>query len=468
MKNYILRRLLLFLPVLFTISILVFGLGQLMPGDAVERMVGPVEDFSGAEQYHRQLENYRQTRNQLGLNLPLFYFSILPVAINRDLKEVPFQNDQRRLRSMMLQKGRPDLVINFYISSNDFSLSSARLNGADCPTTEQLVSFLRQLYLVEDISSLKQLKNKLNNLFEGMECNIIPAALQLEESIIQLLEADQRKASLIPAFYWNGRQNRYHQWLGSAIAGDWGRSMRDGQEVGKKILPAIRYTLLLSFWSILLTFLLGIPAGMYLATSENKQIKKLLRTVLYALYAMPLFWMATLAIVFLTTNEYGSWTKLFPSASQMMLQTSTGSWLSLTTLAYLFLPVSCMALSGAAFVARQMEESALREKEKAYLSMSRLKGNSDKITIFRHWMPNALFPLITLSAAVLPSLISGSVVIEVIFNIPGMGRLLWDSIFAQDWNTIMAILMLGGLLTMLGQLIADILYKKADPRINYD
>ncbi len=468
MKSYLLRRILLFIPALLIISLLVFGLGQIMPGDPVERLAGQVEDFTGAEQHHRQLEQYRQTRNQLGLNLPVFYFSVLPAAVSPGLREIPLERDRKRLRLLMLEKGHAEKIIAFHRISSEFSLATAKSQGADCPGSTELNVLLRQLENTSHTKDLSRLRELLSEMHISEDCDLRLEFDQLLNSVNGLLEVEKERGLLRPVFYWNGTQNRYHQWISSVFSGDWGRSMRDGQEVGKKIIPALKYTLVLSVWSILLTFLIGIPAGMYLAVTEKKFTKRLIRNFLYALYAMPLFWMATLAIIFFTTNEYGSWTNIFPSSTQIMIQTTTGHWLSFTTLGYLLLPVLCMALSGAAFVARQMEESALREKYKAYLSMSSLKGNSSLRTIFKHWLPNALFPLITLSAAVLPSLISGSVVIEVIFNIPGMGRLLWDSIFAQDWNTLMAILLLGGFLTMLGQLLADIFYKKADPRVKYD
>jgi len=132
------------------------------------------------------------------------------------------------------------------------------------------------------------------------------------------------------------------------------------------------------------------------------------------------------------------------------------------------LPVLCLASGGIAFVARQMEQSAVRENSARYITMSRLKGNTEQTTIWRHLFPNSLFPLITLLGALIPGLVSGSVVIEVIFNIPGMGRLLWDSVFGQDWNTVFAILMIGALLTLAGQLVADILYAKTNPKVRYD
>ncbi|TVQ43320.1 MAG: ABC transporter permease [Saprospirales bacterium] len=468
MKYYLLRRILLFIPALLVISLLVFGLGQIMPGDPVERLAGQVEDFAGAEQYHRHLEQYRQTRNQMGLNLPVFYFSVLPAAVSPELREIPLERDRERLRSLMLEIGHSEKIIEFFRISLEFSLTTAKSQRPYCPEPNQLNVLLRQLQNTSNTSDLSRLKVLLNEVHVSKECDLKQQFDQLLSSVNGLLEIEKEGGLLRPVLYWNGTQNRYHRWISSALAGDWGRSMRDGQEVGKKIIPALKYTLILSVWSILLTFLIGIPLGMFLAVTEKKQLKRLIRNLLYALYAMPLFWMATMAIVFFTTNEYGSWTNIFPSSTQIMIQTTTGHWFSFGTLSYLLLPVLCMAFSGAAFVARQMEESALREKYKAYLSMSALKGNSNLRTIFKHWFPNAIFPLITLSAAVLPSLISGSVVIEVIFNIPGMGRLLWDSIFAQDWNTLMAILLLGGVLTMFGQLLADIFYKKADPRVKYD
>ena len=237
--------------------------------------------------------------------------------------------------------------------------------------------------------------------------------------------------------------------------------------MGTRIYSALGYTLWLSLWSILLTFIPGIPLGLFLAVSKKKYLKNSLRTLVYGLYSTPLFWLATLLLIFFTSPDYGSWTHIFPSPAALMLQDSGtgGLWASI---GYFALPVICLSLNGMAFIARQMEQSAVREKFKTYILMSKARGNTDFKTLWHHLFPNALFPMITLLGAVLPALISGSLVIEVIFNIPGMGRLMWDSIFGQDWNTVYTVLMLGGILTIAGQLLADLLYVKNDPRVHYD
>ncbi|MDX1410254.1 MAG: ABC transporter permease, partial [Saprospiraceae bacterium] len=133
--------------------------------------------------------------------------------------------------------------------------------------------------------------------------------------------------------------------------------------------------------------------------------------------------------------------------------------------AHLFLPVLCLLLAALAYLTRQMRGAMLSEMGKDYIRMARVKGLSDRAVYWKHAFRNALFPMITLVGAAIPASISGSVIIEVIFNIPGMGRLLYDGILRQDWPVVFTIVLLSALLTVIGYLVSDLLYRIVDPRV---
>ena len=134
---------------------------------------------------------------------------------------------------------------------------------------------------------------------------------------------------------------------------------------------------------------------------------------------------------------------------------------------YLVLPIICLAYPAIAFIARQARSSMIDVLGQEFIKTARAKGLPEKTVIWKHGVRNALFPIITLVATVLPAAIAGSVVIEYIYNIPGLGRTLFESINEQDWPIVFAIMMLGAVLTIAGILLSDILYAMADPRVKY-
>ncbi|TVR88056.1 MAG: ABC transporter permease [Saprospirales bacterium] len=467
MRNYLLKRVLLFLPTLFVISLVVFFLSKIIPGDPAERLTG-ILSIEGEEHFDLgAMTNYQRTYRHLGLDRPLFYFSVHPRAREAHFRDIERPAIRKNIKQLMYETGQVDLVRSYFEAGKALS-RDIQFQLDECDTAVFWSDFEHQFNRAGSKAAVAEITNNALLFMPAEKCSFHPSVKDVVKYGNEITSAKRPFGWWIPKLSWHGTQNQYHHWLAGIFSGDWGYSLRDGRSVGSKIRNSIGYTLSISFFSLLLTFAAGIPLGMYLATTKRKRCKELLRTVVYALYAVPLFWLATLLVVFFTTEEYGKWTNLFPSPSQIMLHTMDGDASFFQGMSYLLLPVLCLASGGVAFVARQMEQTALRESASRYIAMSRLKGNSEVVTIWRHLFPNAVFPLITLLGTLIPGLISGSVVIEVIFNIPGMGRLMWDSIFGQDWNVVFAILFIGAILTLVGQLIADILYTRANPKVRYD
>jgi peptide/nickel transport system permease protein len=129
------------------------------------------------------------------------------------------------------------------------------------------------------------------------------------------------------------------------------------------------------------------------------------------------------------------------------------------------IPILCLTLSITAYVSRQVESSVNEENPKRYILQTKAKGLGDHSIIWKHLFRNSSFPLITLISGILPASISGSLVLEVICNIPGMGRLLVDAIFGQDWSVVILVVFISSFLTIIGLLLSDILYRIADPRL---
>ena len=271
----------------------------------------------------------------------------------------------------------------------------------------------------------------------------------------------------IPAIYWHGTNNQFHKWLIAFLRGDFGISLVDSRPSVYKITEALKWTLILSVLSTFLVYLISIPVGVYSATNKGNIFDKASTILFFTLYSLPAFWIATLLVVFFTTPEYGmAW---FPSIGLGDLEAGAPFWSRFwETAAHLALPIFCLTYSRFAFVSRQMRGGMLDVVQQDYIRTARAKGLSRKSIIWKHAIRNSLFPVVTLFASVFPRAITGSVVIEIIFNIPGMGRLLINSIFSQDWPVVYTIIMLAALLTMLGILVADVLYARIDPRVSYE
>ena len=271
-----------------------------------------------------------------------------------------------------------------------------------------------------------------------------------------------------PTFRWYGFNNQYHLWFTGFITGNFGKSTQDGREVVEKIKNALSWTLLLNFISIFLAYLISIPLGVKAAANRDSVFDKTSTLVTFLLYSLPSFWIATILVVFFTTPEYGAWTNIFPSIGLGKNYGISSGWANFwDTAAHLILPVFCLTYTALAFISRQVRGGMLDVLKMDYIRTARAKGVDQKKVIWKHAFRNSLFPIITLFAAVFPATMAGSVVIEVIFNIPGMGRLAFDAIFADDWPIVFSVLMLAAILTIIGNLVADMLYATTDPRVTF-
>ncbi len=266
----------------------------------------------------------------------------------------------------------------------------------------------------------------------------------------------------LPYITWNGSDNQYHLWVSGILRGDWGLSWTDGQEVWTKISKSLPWTLFMSVVALILSFSIGIPLGVYSSSGKKMNLKKSVEYFSLAFYSIPVFWLATLLIVYFTTDDYGSWTNVFPS-----IGISPGANV-LGSLDKLILPVFCLIIHSFSLVLIHMRSSMDNQVVRPYYLTALTKGLSSKSATWHHAFRNACLPVISIFVASIPGLIAGSVVIEVIFNIPGMGRLIYDSILSADWNVVYAILMLIGLITVVSNLMGDLIYTWVDPRIRYD
>jgi peptide/nickel transport system permease protein len=260
---------------------------------------------------------------------------------------------------------------------------------------------------------------------------------------------------------------QYGMWLKNMFTLNFGDSFKDNQPVIVKILERLPVTVKLNVLSILLVYLIAIPLGIYSATHSYSLGDQITTLAAFILFALPVVWAGTMALVFLCGGDF---LYLFPPGGINSIDYSPDwpLWDKLKDQAWhLFLPVLLLSYSGFAGLSRYMRTGMLEVIGQDFVRTARAKGLSEWVVIFKHVLRNSLIPMVTILASVLPGLISGSVIIETVFSIPGLGQLGYEAVLARDYPTVMALFTVSALLTLVGILISDLLLFVVDPRIAF-
>jgi len=259
----------------------------------------------------------------------------------------------------------------------------------------------------------------------------------------------------------------YFDWMNRFIRLDMGISRKDGRAVTDRISDALPITLTLNIITIIIVYIISIPIGIIAAIKKDTLYDRISSLFLFILYSLPSFWVGLLLLMYLSGGEY---LNLFP------LGGIVSDWAEdfvffdklLNMMWHLILPIATLTYGSFAFLSRYSRASILEVINQQYITTARAKGLSEGRVLFLHALKNSLIPLITLMATLLPGLLGGSVIVESIFSIPGMGMLAFESILARDIPVIMAITSISAILTLLGILLADIMYGIVDPRIRLE
>jgi len=271
-----------------------------------------------------------------------------------------------------------------------------------------------------------------------------------------------------PTVEWHGSDNQYHHWISSFITGDYGTSILDSKPVFAKIWTAIKWTTLLIILNLLLSLLISIPLAMISAYKVNSKIDQWISWISLSVYSVPIFWMATILIVYFTTDTYSEWLNILPSPASFYSENNTSIFGLMGKYFYrLLLPVICLSLKDVAYLVRVIRADLIKESSKEYATTLRAKGVNKWTTMWKHILPNSMISTVTIIITNIPLALAGTLIIEVIFNIPGMGRLMYSSIVQSDWNVVYAILLMISFITVVFYLIGDIVYALLNPRISF-
>ncbi len=255
---------------------------------------------------------------------------------------------------------------------------------------------------------------------------------------------------------------QYIHWVRRFIVFDFGESYIDGQPVLSKIFQRLPVTLFINILSLILIFSIGIPIGILSAVRRGTIFDKASTVFVFFGFSVPQFWLALILMAF-----FGISLGWLPVSGIKSLDFEYLSFYGKVCdiARHMILPVSIASITSLAGISRYMRSSMIGIMSQEYIRTARAKGLSEAAVIYKHALKNALLPVITILGLSVPGLIGGSVISETIFAIPGMGRLFYESVMARDYATIMGVLSIGAILTLLGNLLADIGYSLADPRI---
>lgn len=262
---------------------------------------------------------------------------------------------------------------------------------------------------------------------------------------------------------------------------DLGMSFSKSRPVRVLIAEALPVTLLLNCVAFPIIYLIAVPSGLLAATHRGSWFDTLSGAFYVALWSIPVVWAGVLAVGYLASENYFLGEYAFPAAGlhssnadSMLFLPSRGDdgkiqWgYMLDSFWHLCLPVACLVYGGFAILSKQTRAAMLDNFNADYVRTAKAKGVAKNDIVFRHVFRNSLLPLITMFASIFPAMLAGSVVVEQIFSIPGMGRLVLEAINERDRDLLLANALMVGAVNLLALLLADILYALADPRITFD
>ncbi|MFM8449249.1 MAG: ABC transporter permease [Haliscomenobacter sp.] len=453
------RRILFAVPTLLVVSVIAFGLSKAAPGDPVQQLLHRTGEESLGN-WEQEEKSYRETARILDLDKPAFYCAFLPIAYPDTLYKMAHPVRRAVLKGLCARYGNGQLALAYYRSVEQGLKRVSAERQANPAIADPTWKLLKDLALRTDARWIHRQLNDLRR--QGGSAKQVSSEITRQFHALEANPTPWRK--YIPSFRWHGTDNQYHHWISGVLRGAFGHSWKDGQPVGQKIKGGLRWTLLLNLSSLLLAFGLAIPLGVFMARMKNRWPDYGLKILLFLLYALPSFWVATLLLLWAVNPASGlDWLRVLGTDTPQL----ESNWLEFFwhERRRVLLPILSLTYGSLAYIALQVRSAMDEVLEQDYIRTARAKGLPERKVLWRHAAKNAAFPLLTLIGSIFPALLAGSVVIESVFNIPGMGKLTLDAIFGQDWPLVYTVLWISGVLTVLGLLVSDILYVWLDPRI---
>lgn len=282
-----------------------------------------------------------------------------------------------------------------------------------------------------------------------------------EQALFYIAYKLNKQSILGIEFNWNGSDNKFHTVLSSYVKLDFGHSLIDGVSVLEKFNKALPWTIALQLPALIFLIAFSIFYSMQSLLKKNNKLFQFTDRLLMLFHSVPGFWLATMLLLIFANPDFFQW---FPTGLQSSKSINPYSlWFS--HVHYLILPLICLVLPALAYLIKLIRNGLLEITEKEFWKRALSTGISFKYALHREALPIALIPLVSWFAGVFPAMLSGSVIIEQIFSIPGLGRLMYHSIFTRDWPMVQFLFIISSLATIIGFIVSDIIIRQLDPRI---
>ena len=455
MKSILIKRFLQTLVSLILLVFFSFFLSRVLPGDPAKYIL----TFNNSQVVSSQegkTKSYERQYRQMGLHLPYFYFSMESRLLPDSFVHLPDNDFKFLLCSLSYYSGNPSLSYSFarkIIANKEHEIFLLKFQNIGISSA------------VDDILLNHDLVEKNKNLLVDL--------LKLKEG-----HNNHYWKRWIPSIRWNAN-NQFHLWCCGGISegsglvskgivrGDFGKSWTRGGDVFEMMKYPFLLTLFLSVFVLVITFPLALLMGGWLALYQRKWYAKIQKPLLIFTYSIPTFWMGTALLLFFANPRMFD---LLPSASPV-LETNSGfvSWFFslVSQWKYLIIPLFALGYSTLIYLSQLVFELLKDELQKPYVMTLRAVGSSERKIIFYYSMKNVLVPLIVSGMSVFPLLLGGSVIIDFLFTMPGMGSLMLQACDQKDFPIISGVLFVSGLVTMLSFALTDLFTSQVNPLIRY-
>jgi peptide/nickel transport system permease protein len=480
MKAYVLRRLLLMIPTFCGISLILFVILNLAPGRPGAQQSG---DLSQSMRGEVTAESFKIFREQFHLDKPVLFntrFTLTRDAVRGLVRAAVGVGDTTAAERVRAQEELEDL------GASAVPHLVTLLDEPDPRVRDAAVYFLR-------LDATRPLENP----YEPHPSAALQArnrAIDEENATLRTLRYDPEappaeKERVIAAWkrWYAASPGRFQRTTGDSFRQffldtrfaaywrnlvhlDFGVSLTSREPVVRTLVSKLKYSLTLSVGSLFFAYLLAIPLGIFSAVKKGTRVDRALTLVLFMLYSLPSFFVATLLLYLFSAGSNWQSLRFFPTGGWQSPDanelTTLGQWWDIAW--HLFLPMICLTYGSLAALSRYMRTGLLDVIQADYVRTARAKGLSEAVVIGKHALRNGLLPILTLLAGLLPAVLGGSVIIEYIFGIPGMGLWVVDAINQRDYNVILAVELFSTVLVLIGLLLTDLSYALADPRIRYE
>ncbi|MFM2268790.1 MAG: hypothetical protein RL757_2231 [Bacteroidota bacterium] len=451
-RSYFFRRLMFFVPTLLAICIITFGMSQCAAGDpvllALEMEVGqanaPVSDIA-----------YHQMARKLGTDKPVFYGSILPISFPDTLFKFLYRSHIKTVEKTIGRYGNWEKQATYFQTLTFLEQNSGH--------NESLKNIISQLWETNEVG-------KMNALLEQIKVEQHGSFAHAQANTMRLLANDFKNnatvyKNYIPKIIFYGADNQFHHWFVRILKGDFGKNKKE-EPIGKLMEKPLVTTLYFGFLTLLFSYCTSIPLGIWLVKSSFLGLKRRVSDFLYLSYTFPTFSLATFLVLFFTNDTYGLKVASIGLAEDFESKSSIFSWL-FNNFGSFILPILCFSVHIIPILTGQLEQTMRNAMRQEFIKTARGKGLTEKQILWRHALPNALAPILAALGTLFPLMVGGSMIIEVVFDIPGMGNLLFKAMMQRDYNLVFGIVLLISFMTLLGSFISDLLHAHFDPRVRF-